>query len=75
MQYFVEAGTGLMTWRDRAKLTRSGADVLTLTGYQQNMMWSVGGGLSFRVARNFDLVCTGRWLQCHDRRRRRLGFR
>lgn len=62
-QYFVEAGTGLMTWRDRAKLTASGADVLTLTGYQQNLMWSAGGGLSFRVARNFDLVCTGRWLQ------------
>lgn len=60
---FLEAGGGLLTFSERVKVTEGGTDILTIGGYQQEPMWTMGAGASIRVAKNFDLVMSGRWNQ------------
>ncbi len=63
VQWYGEAGFGLLTFVEHVRLSENGTGLLALAGYQQDPMWTVGAGVSTRVRKNLDLVAGARWLQ------------
>ena len=62
-QWYLEAGTGLLTFVEHVRISDHGAGLFAIAGYQQDPMWTAGAGFSRRVHKNVDLVIGGRWLQ------------
>jgi hypothetical protein len=54
--YYVEAGAGVISFTERMLLHSSAGDLLNIAGYQREPSYTLGGGLSFPVPGNFDLV-------------------
>lgn len=62
-QWYLDGGAGLLTFVEHVRLSQAGEGLLTLAGYQQDPMWTVGAGFSARLRKNVDLVAGGRWSQ------------
>ncbi|MFN8589458.1 MAG: hypothetical protein U0704_16825 [Candidatus Eisenbacteria bacterium] len=62
-QWYLEAGGGVLTFVEHVRVQQGGGELLDISGYQQDPMWTAGAGLSFRLRKNVDLTCGGRWLQ------------
>lgn len=59
--YYLEAGAGVISFTERMLLHSSAGDLLNIAGYQREPSYTLGGGLSFPVPGNFELVAGGHY--------------